>query len=339
MKRKALLFFVLFASSCFIVIAQQYKIQITIPDYHGKRVYIGMHRGDEHILIDSVLVNNGSIEFLFTEENMPGLYRLFLSDPSLTEVARRKPVYFDFIFNREDIELISSYSSLIDDMVVLSSKENKKYFDFLRLRSGYRYHLNHLLPLTDIYDSTDRFFSALRKEVLKIQYNYNDSLVKLADSDPQMLVSSLIALNKEPVYDPGKPESLIRYMQNNYLAPVSFNDERLLNTNAITQKIMAYLSFFSGKQTGGQEQEKKYMDAVDRIMEKVAYNQEVYDFVLNYLIDGFEQLQMENVLVHIADHHLTGECKSESEEIAKERLAAYQRMARGNKVPDVSLLD
>lgn len=339
MKKTLLSLFVLLTCSSFILKAQQYEIKVSIPDYPGKRAYLALLQGDESILVDSTSVSNGRIDFWFDEENIPGMYRIFLSDPSLSQMRRREPVYFDFLFNRENIELMSSYSSLIEDMVVFKSEENKKYFDFLKLKSGYRRHLGLLLPLTDVYDSTDGFFVPLRKETLNIQLKYSDSLVKLADTNPQMLVSSLIALNKEPVYDPGKHEDLTIFMRKNYLATVSFTDERLLNTNAITQKIISYLSFYRGQDMNKQEQEKAFIRAVDKIMEEVSYNQEIYDFVLDYLIDGFEQFQMEEVLVHIADNYLTGECKTDSEEIAKERLEAYQRMAPGKKVPDINLLD
>ena len=339
MKKIPLFLFVLLVYSCISLNAQQYEIKVNIPDYPGKRAYLALLQGDESVLVDSTAVSNGKIEFLFDEEKAPGLYRLFLSDPTHSQMRRREPVHFDFIFNRENIELMSSYLSLIKDMVIFRSEENKKYFDFLRLKSDYRRHLSLLLPLTEVYDSTDSFFSPLRKELLNIQLDYNDSLVKLANTDPHMLVSSLIALNREPVFDPGKHENLTGFMIENYLTTVSFTDERLLNTNAITQKVISYLSFYRGQEMNRQEQEKAFIRAVDKIMEQVSYNQEIYDFVLDYLIDGFEQFQMEEVLVHIADNHLTGECKTESEEIAKERLEAYQRMAPGKKVPDINLLD
>lgn len=319
--------------------SQNYSLKVDVPDFPGGRVYLASFHGDEQGIIDSTLVNQGSISFIMKENYTPGMYRLYFSDPAESRMRRRESVSIDFIFNREDIELMTSYNSVMDEMAVLLSEENLKYYDFVKLRSDYRTHLGLLLPLTEVYDSNDKFFTPLREELLNIQKEYNDSLVKLSDTDPEMLVSSLIALNKEPVYDPGKSEDISLFMRENYLKPVSFTDERLINTNALTQKIISYLSFFRQPGMSKEQQEEAFIKAVDIIMVEVSYDQKIYDFVLNYLIGGFEQFQMEEVLVHIADNHLAGECKTESEEIAKERLQAYQRMARGKEVPDINLLD
>jgi peroxiredoxin len=198
--------------------------------------------------------------------------------------------------------------------------------------------LGLLLTLFDLYRPGDDFFPAMHKELLSVQKTFNDSILLMSDTDPTMLSSSIISLYQEPLFDPLKEPDLDEFMRINYLKPVSFDDPRLLNTPVITNKILTYLSFFR-VQTDQETQELAFIQAVDNIMAEVSYNEELYDFVLNYLIDGFERFQMERVLVHIADNHLTGECKTENEEIVKERLDAYKRMAEGNKVPDINLLD
>ncbi len=74
-------------------------------------------------------------------------------------------------------------------------------------------------------------------------------------------------------------------------------------------------------------------------MSAVEENQDVNQFVLNYLIDGFERFKMEDVLVYIADHYLSEGCETENEKLMQDRLEAYKRMARGEKVEDIALPD
>ncbi len=325
--------------SCFSLMAQNYELKIEVRDYPGEKVYLALIQGDDVVPMDSAVVSGDHFVFSLEENSVPGMYRVVFPLTQNNQ-GRRDPLLLDIIFNQEDIELITSYPQVSNEVEVINSEENKKYFRFLKLESDYRKHLALLFPLAELYDTSDSFFEALHQELIYIQKDYNNSLVKLANTDPDMLVSSIISLHMEPVYDPLINGDPITFMKDNYLRPVSFNDGRLINTKYLSQKIISYLSFYrQDNSSSKREQEESFIEAVDKIMQEVSYNEKIYDFVLNYLIDGFEKFQMEEVLVHIAENHLDGECKTESEEIVKERLEAYKRMAHGNKVPDINLLD
>lgn len=319
--------------------AQEYKLKINVLNFRGDRAYLASLRGNESKMIDSMFVANGEILFSFGKDATVGMYRVFFDSPSYGGMFDRDPLYVDILFNYENIDMITSYEAPFEDMVVKESVENKKYFEFLHLKSIYRTKLSLLLSLYDLYGPGDQFFPHLYHELVELQKDYNDSLLVLSDADPEMLSSSIISTYREPVFDPKENPDLDEFMRENYLEPISFDDPRLLNSPVITNKILTYLSFFRIQSAQQEEQEEAFIQAVDNIMAEVSYNEELYDFVLNYLIDGFERFKMERVLVHIADNHLTGECKTENEEIVKERLDAYKRMAEGNKVPDINLLD
>ncbi|MGC9344113.1 MAG: DUF4369 domain-containing protein, partial [Bacteroidales bacterium] len=313
-------------ASIFPVHSQDHMLQMSVYNYRGDRAYLASLRGDESKLLDSTMVVGGELKFTFPPDYIPGMYRIFFDTPSREGMFDREPSYVEILYNHEDMQMLTSYSSPFEDMVVKESRENQKYFRFLKLKSAYRNRLGLLLSLFDLYRPGDEFFPAMHKELLNVQKTYNDSILLMSDTDPNMLSSSIISLYQEPLYDPLKDPGLDEFMRINYLKPVSFDDPRLLNTPIITNKILTYLSFFR-VQTDQETQELAFIQAVDNIMAEVSYNEELYDFVLNYLIDGFERFQMERVLVHIADNHLTGECKTENEEIVKERLDAYKRMA------------
>ena len=323
----------------FPVTAQKYSVQADVTGYPEKRAYLAALKGDEVRMIDSVSVIGGSVHFIMDSTATPGVYRLFFMHPSQPGMFDRDLPYVDFIFNNENIRLLTSFESPINNMVVKISEENGLYFRFLKLRSEYRQKLGLLLSLAETYRPGEEFFPFLYKELLAIQKAYDDSLLQMAGIHPEMLVSSLILLHREPVYDPVRYPDLDLFMQENYLKPVNINDPRLIYSPEITRKIISYLGFFRQNIPDQEAQELEFIRAVDAIMEEVRYDETLYDFVLNYLIDGFERFQMERVLVHIADNHLTGECKTESEEIARERLEAYQKMAPGNNVPDINLLN
>ena len=126
-------------------------------------------------------------------------------------------------------------------------------------------------------------------------------------------------------------------MREHYFDLVNMNDPALIRSPVYTQKILTYLSFYREPSGSQANQEKLFMQAIDGIMAEVKFNQEVYDFVLNYLVDGFERFKMEDVLVYIADNYLSEGCETDNEKIMEERLQAYKRMSAGEKVGDIIL--
>ena len=322
-----------------LLYSQKYHVHCEITGYKGNRAYLAALRGDDVKMIDSVAVSNGNINLQLNGSDSAGMYRIFFVHPSRSGMFDRDIPYLDFIFNHEDIALLTSFEAPLNDIVVTASEENKAYFKFIRQRNMYRQKLGLLLSLIQVYPPEDNFFNEVYDELIKLQKTYDDSLVQMAGIHPDWFSSSLILFQREPLYDPVRYPDLDKFMQENFLKPVNFNDPRLINSQEITRKIISYLGFFREDVAGQEAQETAFIHAVDNIMNEVMYDESIHEFVLNYLIDGFERFQMERVLVHIADSHLSGECKTENEEIIKDRLEAYKRMAPGNTVPDISLLD
>lgn len=319
--------------------SQDYTIDLELKDCNACRVLVSEFSASEDpLLIDSGLIVDDKVDFTFSKERKPGMYRISLQLPVPQQQGRQDHYQFEFVYNYEDISLSTAMPDLAGNLKVNQSAENKLWFTFLRLQAEQRLKLRALFPLLNIYEKDDAFYKLAAEEILSVQKSFNDTVLLMSRKNPDLLASSLASFNREPVYNPFAPVEINDFMKEHYLDPVDFNDPRLIRTNAFQKKIVSYLSFY---RTDGDrmEQEKAFSYAVDKIMAEARYNQEVHDFVLNYLIDGFEKFQMESVLVHIADNHLNNECKTEDEEIVKERLEAYKRMSEGNQVGDILLPD
>ena len=74
-------------------------------------------------------------------------------------------------------------------------------------------------------------------------------------------------------------------------------------------------------------------------MERASYNEQVFEFILGFLIDGFDQFKMEKVLVHLAVNYVEKGCETDNKKIMEQRLESFKRMATGNVVNDIVLLD
>jgi peroxiredoxin len=88
-----------------------------------------------------------------------------------------------------------------------------------------------------------------------------------------------------------------------------------------------------------EQQEKCFIEAVDRIMVNVAPEPELRSFVVEFLLEGFELLGMEQVQLHLADYYLDESCESEVAELVRERMEGYERMSVGAIAPDFTIRD
>lgn len=319
--------------------ALPYEISMEVEGLPQGRYYLIQIRGDEYRMVDSTLSSGNRIFFRADTSDSKGMYRIVGSQEYTMGRNRGMPFSIEFINDHEDVKLKTSYHDPEGDMLVEESEENRIYFHFLHMQNDFRNRFGRLLPLLEVYRPQDLFYMPLSTEMVRLQTEYYDSLIVVMGKDPESIASAIIAMELEPVYNPVGNSDFEEHLKENFLSMVSFDKPVLINSQIYTRKILTYLGLYRSPDLTQSEQETLFIEAVDRIMEKSSYNQEVYDFVMNYLIDGFEQYQMEKVLVHIADHYLEGECETENEAIAQARLEKYRKMAIGNRVPDFTLLD
>jgi thiol-disulfide isomerase/thioredoxin len=88
-----------------------------------------------------------------------------------------------------------------------------------------------------------------------------------------------------------------------------------------------------------EEQEAAFMEAVDRIMVNVSSEGDLRSFVVEFLMAGFEMLDMEQVQVYIADNYLDETCQSDIVDLVLSRMEGYKRMTPGTLAPDFVIRD
>lgn len=77
--------------------------------------------GDQKIEIDNRNINDTVYSFEFSESDISGVYRLQLDN-----------VVFDFIYNKENIEIELTPVEGLDAIEIIKSEENKKFYNFLK---------------------------------------------------------------------------------------------------------------------------------------------------------------------------------------------------------------
>jgi hypothetical protein len=129
-------------------------------------------------------------------------------------------------------------------------------------------------------------------------------ITELAKENSNLFVSQLQEALKSPILDGYlTEEERKKEFQNKLFKTLSFNNEALIYSQIYSDKIFEYLISYNDKSYSTQEREAAYKIAIDIILENTSQNKVVNSFISEYLIDGFELLNMNNLITYIKEHN------------------------------------
>mgnify|MGYP001123428941 CR=1 FL=1 len=328
-------FFLLIVSLLFtgLISAQTYSLQGKISGLQHETIKISNFYGNEDRVIDSVLTDNsGAFTYHFPEDFQTGMYRLrFLQNQ-----------FMDIIYNQENISFTSDLTALIDSLEFITSLENQLYFEYLNKRNMMEYKMELLGPVKSYYPQGDPFYDVVYDQFESINNAFKEFVDELIAENKNTLVSRIVKSD----YMPSPPLDMdqmqaMQYMRDHFFDNVDFSDTTLLYTNIFSGKVMQYLSFYQNNRMTKDQLQVEFIKAVNKIMDVTSVNQEVYQYVLDYLITGFESYGFEKVITYIADNISFDETCVNSERKAQleKKVESLKKFSVGNKAPDFSTTD
>ena len=130
------------------------------------------------------------------------------------------------------------------------------------------------------------------------------------------------------------------YFIEHWFDRVDWYDHSLIYSNILTNKITEYLGLYGNKDFSKAEIQQAFKVAVDQIIPLTMDNPEMYAFVMDYLVRGFERYDMQDVILHIAINYTPPSEQCENEDLeseALERLKKYEQLSIGNPAPEIIL--
>lgn len=324
------LFFLAISS---ILFTQEYKISGTVHGLDSADVFLMRITGDNKSIVDTVKTDNtGSFEFI-ADDNFPvGQYAVIPGPGQMVEL----------IFNKENIRFVATGTTGDDQVQIVESVENLIYYDYLSIKGMNLYKLDLLNPVLEYFPRNDQFYKTTLAKVKLLQSELNDRAKTLVEENPTTLTAKLIEVDK-PIF--ANPE-LSRFQQNkflksHYFSEADFMDTLLLNTNILTGKIISYLTLYQDQGMTQEVLEEQLVIAVDTVLEKAFINQPVYEFVVSFLIQGFEAIGFEKGLEHIANHNMVNDLcvNTERKKELENKLDLIKRMAIGQPAPNFTFKD
>ncbi|MBI9037081.1 MAG: redoxin domain-containing protein [Bacteroidales bacterium] len=330
MKHLTLLILVFFS---LIVNSQEYKFNAIIKFCPEENIILTRFYGDQILVVDSLTPEkSGEIEFKFSANTASGIYRLVFSDEKI----------LDFIFNKENIELSSHYNYIMDSVKVKSSTENILFYKYLRRKRDFEIKMELISPLIDYYPRTDMFYWNIVYKFDELQFEWREYLDSLSKNCGQTYVARISRMEKTPsVSSDLSGQERSAFFKQHFFDDISFGDTSLFRSNVFSGKIIEYLSLYSNPRLSQSELEDEFINATNVLLAKVSDDPTSYEFVLNYLVNGFEKFHFDKVLEYISENFvLDGKCEDEKRKsMLEKRLAKYKELANGKAGPEIVMKD
>ena len=299
----------------------------------GKRITLSSMYGEKLTLMDSAFVDpSGHVAFSLKPATPEGLYRISLA----------KDNYFNLVLNHENIEFVTDVNDLSDSIRFSSSTENQLYVMFRKMDRTNQAKLELLVPVLDYYPEKDAFYSRIVNEFETIQKRQLGVIDSVARLYPESYSLRIVRLQQAPFIPAsmGKDERM-SWMKNHFLDQVNFKDTLLLRSDAWVNKAVSFLSLYSNNRLAQKQLEAEFIKAVTVILSAAAVNPEVYKFLLDYFVGGFDKYHFDNVITYIADNFQDPfSCEDQARKSSlQKKLENFKKISVGKIAPDIVVPD
>ncbi|MFZ5942421.1 MAG: thioredoxin-like domain-containing protein [Bacteroidota bacterium] len=319
--------------------AQNHVVSAQIDKLPDQMVYLGGFFKDGIVILDSMRSANGQVYFVMPEEEDPGTAWLFFGAPGPDSRRGIQPDFIEFLYDREDIGIFATYPDLKGSVRFSGSPQNSLYIEYKMNEEEYHKKLEVLNTLLDTYPARDEYYTFSVKYYEALQKARDAGLLAFEKNYPDTYLARLVESARMPLV-PGDldAEGRTTFLKEHFFDIASLSDPAMLTSPVYNKKIIDYLTLYMVK-TSPEEQEKAYLEAVDVIMASTSSDPLIRNFVVEYLFNGFEMLQMEEVQTYLADNYVDENCQSDIVEIALQRIEGYRKMAIGQIAPDIVIRD
>lgn len=329
MKRLIPILFVLVSGS---LIAQN-NLEGIIRNLDVPGIYLLNFKGEKSTVIDSTMADStGKFRFVFTSNRQPGMYR----------VQWGKEKLVDLLWNRENISFFTNNLAPYDSLIILSSQENKIYYDFSRKDRINQGRLELLMPIVDFYPTKDSFYNLAAREMERIQTEQSRLLDSLDKMYPNSYAVRIFKLYQTPFLSTNlTKDERLKLLQQHYFDKVNFNDTSLLNSPVFANKAISYLALYSDNRLPRKQLETEFIKAVTLMLSAASVNPEVFKFLLDYLVGGFDKYHFDDVITYMADNFQDPfSCEDQQRKSSlQKKLETFKKISIGKTAPELEVPD
>ena len=249
-----------------------------------QKVYLNAYTGLYMEVLDSVMMSNDK-RVDFNTQLTKGMY----------QIETEYGFSFDFLYENEDVKFVLKDINKLEEIEFINSQLNTDWYRYLYCKEKIMNSLDLLKPVLRSYDKKSEFYLDAKNEYQKLQdslWRFTDVLLKNNNYASTLIrVDRFAPLNLDYDFKEQRNDMIA-----NFFNEVDFNDLSLIPTNVMTTKIIDFLSI---QQLPGQNHDQQIMSiilGIDNVLCRSTVNFEMYEFVFQYLIEGFNELGYEDVV-------------------------------------------
>lgn len=314
-------------------ISQDYKISGTISGLENENVYLMKLMGEKRRLIDTTQTDlTGSFTFNLPESVDPGMLLIIKGPGKAVEL----------VYNHENIQFTTTGFSDEDGIQIVSSIENLIYYDYLGIKGMNLYKIDVINTFLRNYPPNDDFYLDAIKQYNFLKNQLNGRVDELIANNPNTLVVRYLNADRPVIPDPIlSPAEQNIFLKQSHFSNIDFSDTMLIRSTFLTSKVVGYLSLFQNDANSQEELEDYMLIGVDSVLLYASVNQQVYEFVVDFLISGFESIGFDKGLEHIANASTLDQfCENTERKLKLEnKMELIKKLAIGQPAPDFNSVD
>ncbi len=331
-----LLSFIIFS---FSIKAQDYFIRAKITEYNNKPLFLASVSGESILNVDTIFTKeDGSFSFPIKKSYQQGLYKLLFIDNYTKKITERA---INLLVNgKENIEFITNYSQLYEELKITESTENKAYYDFLvKYNNDAQSYISFRNKLA-YYDATDTFFKNMATSFITAYNKIDLYITQMIKKYPASVFSTIASTYRLAYVDPYVDnDTKQKMLTNNFFKGIDFNNPVLLRSDRLNNKIYEYYQLCYNPELPKPKQDTVFFKAIDNLLLTAYINENVYDFVLSYTVSMFEKFGRENILSHIANYVEDNRCYTHQESAIEQKLSRFKEVEVGKHAPNIGIRD
>ncbi len=317
---------ILFQISLF---AQNIKFKITNSPPKANLFQL---EGEKATKIDSVNFKNGSFQFNLNGKHN-GFYRLQFDTKHI----------LTFINDGKDVEIVSDYKNLKENLEITNSESNKLYFEFIELNKSFKTKSELLNIILTNYPKDDNYYEITKSKLLKVQSEYQKFINVTSQTNNKSFIARYIKSAQLPVVGISIPQNLqIEFLKKHALDNVDFNDTEMIYSDLYANKSIEYLSYYKNQRLPKELLEQEFMKAVDTLLNRAKINELVYQYMTEYLVEGFTKFGFDAIINYIVDNYVIKDdlcLDAKVESTIQKRIDQSKNFKIGKTIPNIILAD
>ena len=337
----------------FCLCQNNFSLKVKVNELPYSKIYLASIYGHKQYIIDSAVINQeGVFQFTFQPHLLPplqlerglrgeaGLYRIILGQTPKAIFNNEAAQSFVVIFNNENTTLTTNFNFPVDSMQVWVGTENKMYYQYLKRKKQNNKKLDLLEQMLRLYPVQDNFYSQIQKQYNTLQNQSTKEVTHLIQKYPTMYFTKVVCVGQYPFLDASLTEEMrLKELKNNYFKPSDFRDTMLLYSNIISDKIFAYINIYRNANYTEAQQSDEFIQAANKLLAiaKTGHTK-VFQYTLNYLMEGFNEIKQDAVLAYITDNYYSkNSCEIQDEKTKQiiQKTTDYKRTAIGAIAPEI----